>query len=149
MLLDKVTHGPLGNVVTNCPICRTDLHATVPPLKFISAKGNAKEMVKYTLAEGKFSLTDLQTPNFIANEIKINTVRGLSPEGLKFRVELVEGLSKCRHKKYMGQCVRWVKDNDEYRDKVVKTAVKWCEKLGVDFVQAWCGCCMKPAHLPE
>jgi hypothetical protein len=149
MLLDKVTHGPYGNVVTNCPICRRELYATVPPLKFISAKGNAKQMVKFNLEQGDFSLTNLQTPNFIANEIKINTVRGLSPEGRKFRVRLGEELFKRRHKTFICWVVRWTKDNEEYRDKVAETAERWCEKLGVELVPAFCGCCMKPEHLPE
>lgn len=108
---------------TMCSICRDDLHFFLPK-NLLPQLSIIKKM-----------------PVVLSNGATVKR-RGRMDIGPDFYDEMW-------HKKGLSNCVRWHEENEEYVDKVVVTAKKWCKKLGVELVPAFCGCCTKPAHLPD
>lgn len=108
---------------TMCSICRDDLHFFLPK-NLLPQLSVIKKM-----------------PVVLSNGATVKR-RGRMDIGPDFYDEMW-------HKKGLSNCVRWHEENEEYVDKVVVTAEKWCKKLGVELVLAFCGCCTKPAHLPD
>lgn len=113
----------LATHATMCSICRDDLHFFLPK-NLLPQLSIIKKM-----------------PVVLSNGASVKR-RGRMDIGPDFYDEMW-------HKKGLSNCVRWHEENGEYVDKVVVTAKKWCKKLDVDLVPAFCGCCMKPAHLPD